>query len=138
MKSTNLILLAAIGAAVLLVVKKQAQSAGMTVAQKQQAGLLYTPQQQQSVNMNGDMWSRLLGGGWQNLVSTQYSDGSPAFLKNVWGQVTTSDGKPVDGGDPMAAYIAASTGLPATTHEGPTFPSAIDEYIPGGSALLGW
>jgi hypothetical protein len=137
--SKNLLLIAAIGGAVFLVLQKQAQAAGMTVAQKQAAGFLNTPAQQKTVNVNGDMWARLLGDGWRNLTTAQNTDGTPTFVKNTFGQVTTSDGKPIDGGDPIAAWAAANVGLP--TSGTPDYLASIspyDSYIDGGSSLLGW
>jgi hypothetical protein len=148
--SKNIILLAAIGAAVLLVVRKQAQAASqatggmdpgqrMTNAQLAAAGLLYSPAQTKMVNANGDMWTRLMGDGWRNLTSAQNPDGSAAFLKNMFGQVTTGDGKPVAGDDPIAAYMQTAAGLPVAT--GADLLASIspyDSYIDGGSDLLGW
>jgi hypothetical protein len=137
--SKNVLLLAAIGGAVFLVLQKQAQAAGLTTAQKQQQGLLYTQKQNQSANVNGDMWARLLGSGWQSLVTAQNSDGSASFLKNSFGLVTTSDGKPVDGGDPIAAWMQANVGLPTSgTPDLLASISPFDSYIDGGSSILGW
>jgi hypothetical protein len=142
--SKNLILVAAIGAAVMLVLSKQSQAAAgapMTTAQKQAAGLLYTPPQTQSVNMNGDMWTRLLGDGWRNLAGAQNSDGSAAFLKkNIFGQVTTGDGKPVGGEDPGAGYFDVLAGLPSDS--GKNYLASVspyDNYIDtSGIPDLGW
>lgn len=129
--SKDLILMAAIGAAVLLVLSKQAQAAGsavaMTTAQKQAAGLLYTAPQTQSANVNGDMWTRLLGDGWRNLVGAQNTDGTAAFLKkNMFGQVTTGDGKPVGGEDPGAGYFNVLAGLPSDS--GQNYLASISPY----------
>jgi hypothetical protein len=142
--SKNILLLAAIGGAVLLVLSKQSQAAAppMTTAQKQAAGLLYTAPQTQSANMNGDMWTRLLGDGWRNLTAAQNSDGTAAFLKkNIFGQVTTGDGKPVSGGDPLAAYTQVLAGVPAD--DGTNYLASVSpfsQYIDGGptSAVMGW
>lgn len=143
--SKNLILVAAIGAAVLLVVSKQASAAKgppMTTAQKQAAGLLYTAPQTQSVNVNGDMWTRLLGDGWRNLAGAQNADGTAAFLKRgMFGQVTTSDGKPVGGEDPGAGYFDVLAGLPSDS--GQNYLESIspyDRYIDtsGIPSDLGW
>jgi hypothetical protein len=74
------------------------------------------------------------------MVTAQNPDGSPAFLmKNLFGQITTSDGKPIDGGDPIAAYGQVVAGLPtggATDLLASISP--FDSYIDGGSELLGW
>jgi hypothetical protein len=153
--SKNILLIAAIGAAVFLVVSKQAQAAAagrapagagggalLTTAQKAQMGLIYTAPQAQSANVNGDMWTRLLGDGWRQMVGAQNSDGSAAFLKRgLFGQVTTSDGKPVSGGgDPIANYIAGESdnfGLPLITDYLGSI-SPYDAYLDGGGELLGW
>lgn len=116
--SKDIILFAAIGAAVLLVMKKQAvahaatSGAPMTEAQKIAAGLLPTKQQNITANVNGDMWARLLGEGWRNLVGAQNPDGTKAFVTNSFGQVTTSDGKPIGSGDPIADYANVIGGVP--------------------------
>jgi hypothetical protein len=142
----NIILIAALGAAVLLVLKKQTQAAqaalpAMTTAQKQAAGLLYAPPKTQQVNVMGDMFTRLLGDGWRNLSSAQNSDGSPAFIKNVWGQVSTSDGRPVGGEDPGAAYMEALAGIPSDS--GQNYLASISPYdayldTSGTPQELGW
>lgn len=143
--SKNFLLLGAIGAAVLMVLSKQSQAAAaapMTTAQKQAAGLLYTAPQTQSANMNGDMWTRLLGDGWRNLAGAQNSDGTAAFLKrNIFGQVTTGDGKPVGGDDPLAAYTQVLAGVP--TDDGTNYLASIspyDSYIDttGLGGVMGW
>lgn len=143
--SKNILLLAAIGGAVLLVLSKQSQAAGaapMTTAQKQAAGLLYTAPQTQSANMNGDMWTRLLGDGWRNLAGAQNSDGTAAFLKrNLFGQVTTGDGKPVGGEDPLATYTQVLAGVPTDDNQNYLASvSPYSEFIDGGplSAVMGW
>ncbi|MYN45795.1 hypothetical protein GTP23_12130 [Pseudoduganella sp. FT93W] len=111
--SKNVLLACAIGAAVWLVVSKQVKTkptgsgAAMTNAEKQQYGLIYTPEQRQTANVNGDMWTRLLGDGWRNMVSAQNSDGTRKMVVNDWGQVTTTDGKPIGSGDPVADIMNA-------------------------------
>jgi transcriptional regulator of nitric oxide reductase len=121
--SKDIILLAAIGAAVFLVMKKQATAAtaqavaaggALTNAQKAAMGLIYTPQQTQVANVNGDMWARLLGDGWRNLVGASNKDGTQAFVTNSYGQVTTSDGKPIGSGDPVADFANVIGGVPVT------------------------
>lgn len=126
----NLILLAAIGAAVMLVLQKQAQAAAATTATT-------TSSNPKTVNVNGDMWTRLLGAGWLNLTGAQNPDGSPAFLMNNWGQVTTSDGKPVDGGDPIAAWTAANVGLPTPT-DNTDYAASLFPTLGSGLSGLGW
>jgi hypothetical protein len=49
-----------------------------------------------STNVNDQLWTSLLGGGWKMLRDAQTDSGTAAFLKrNFLGQVVTSDGKPV-------------------------------------------
>lgn len=48
-------------------------------------------------NLNNQLWSSLLGGGWKSLVDTG-SGTSPFLMRNEYGQVVTSDGKPIDTG----------------------------------------
>jgi hypothetical protein len=136
---------------VLLVIQKQAQArnaasgpalaaGGMTAAQLQAAGLMYTPENRPVANVNGDMWKRLLGEGWQYLKNSQNADGSPAFLKNIFGQVTTTDGKPVSERDPMAYYSPIVEGLnqdaQPTDYLGMISP--FDSLLDGGRDLMGW
>lgn len=53
-------------------------------------------QQPATMNMQGDVWQKLLGNGWQMLADATRSDGGPAFLMKNWlGQTVTSDGKPI-------------------------------------------
>jgi hypothetical protein len=118
--SKDILLFVAIGAAVFLVVKKQAvaatttQGAPMTEAQKIAAGLLPSKAQNITANVNGDMWARLLGDGWRNLIGAQNADGTKAFVTNSFGQVTTSDGKPIGSGDPLADFSNVIGGVPVT------------------------
>jgi hypothetical protein len=131
--SKNILLVAALGAAVFLVLQKQAQAKGATTPAAPAKGST-TPAQ---VNVNGDMWARLLGDGWRNLVGAQNSDGTAAFLKNTWGQITTSDGKPVYAGDPVAAWGTVAAGLPSSggnvDYVGQMFPN-----LDSGLESLGW
>jgi hypothetical protein len=131
----NALLIVAIGGAVLLVLQKQAQAAA--VSPKASSSTINAAK---TVNVNSDMWSRLLGDGWRNMVGAQNADGSAAFLmKNMFGQITTSDGKPIDGGDPIAAYAQTVAGLPTAGYTdllGSISP--FDSYIDGGSEILGW
>jgi hypothetical protein len=136
--SKDIILITAIAIAAVLVMgkQKQAAGAGMTAAQKAAAGLTYSAAQQQSANMNGDMWTRLLGDGWRTMVSAQNSDGSAAFLKNIFGQVTTSDGKPVASGDPVANYVDAVAGfMPSPTTD---YLSTLEPISSGLWAPIEW
>lgn len=141
----NILLIAAIGAAVLMVVKKQASAkavptgsgAAMTVADKQRYGLMYTPQQTQTANVMGDMWTRLMGDGWRNMVKAQNEDGSRAMIVNDWGQVTTTDGKPVGSGDPVVDFMDAegvNLAMPYENYLGSV--SQFDGYIT--PKILNW
>jgi hypothetical protein len=144
--SKDIILFAAIGAAVLLVMKKQAvaaavtQGAPMTEAQKIAAGLLPTKAQNITANVNGDMWARLMGEGWRNLLGAQNADGTKAFVTNSFGQVTTSDGKPVGSGDPIADYANIIGGVPVampTPYTDALFPISTSTGF-DDDGVLGW
>lgn len=105
--NNNVLLAVAIGAAVLLVVQKQARAStvnpGGTVKvltpAQQAAGM------QQSTNVNSDMWTRLLGNSWKELAA-----GSASIGKNIFGQMTSSDGKPISSGDPLSFYYHLQAG----------------------------
>lgn len=140
--SKDLILLAAIGAAVVLVLKKQqttAQSAaGMTVAQKQAAGLMPTKAQDITANVNGAMWATLLGDGWRNLVNAKNADGTRAFITNSFGQAATSDGKPIGTGNPIDDMVTAWTGTSATP-DTPYYDMVTDYAVSGAKQTpLAW
>ncbi|MTV36283.1 hypothetical protein [Duganella radicis] len=105
--SNNVLLAVAIGAAVFLVVQKQAKASSVNPGGTVK---VLTPQQvaagrQQSANVNADMWTRLLGKGFTDLAA-----GSAAIGKNVFGQLTSSDGKPINGGDPLSFYYQLQAG----------------------------
>lgn len=127
--SNNALLAVAIGAAVFLVVQRQAQ-AGTTTA----GGVkVVTPAQvnagrQQSANVNADMWKRLLGSSWGDMAA-----GAAGIAKNAFGQATTSDGKPISTGDPLGFYYQLQAGdateLPGSLIE--------DTRLPGGNPVEG-
>jgi hypothetical protein len=131
--SNNLLLAAVIGAAVFLVVKKQGQAAVvnqggyMTPAQMQVAGL--TAGAVQTANMNGDMWKSLLGAGFASVAG---SGGASGLLKNIFGQTSTSDGKPIMSDYGKGEYIPVLTGAPSTgvDYLGGLFPTT--------DTVLGW
>lgn len=147
----NLILAAAIGAAVFLVVKKQGQAVAaqptqgnpmgrpLTLAEKQAMGLVSGPQTATS-NMNGDYWARLLGTGFA-------AAGGSGIIKNIFGQTSTSDGKPISANDPLAAFNNALNGQPVVDYVSDLFPVTSEvmewgQYTGGegsdyGSAFLG-
>lgn len=119
--SNNLLLAAVIGAAVFIVVKKQGQAA--VLKQPAQTSPVIT------TNMNGDMWTRLLGKGF---VSVAGSGTASGIMKNLFGQLSTSDGKPIGGSDPLAGFIPVNVGAPSNgvDYLGSTFP--------GTSILMDW
>lgn len=52
-------------------------------------------------NTNSDMWVKLLGEGWKTLLSSE--TGKSLFGKNSYGQLVTSDGKPIS--DEMVSLL---------------------------------
>jgi hypothetical protein len=94
--SNNLPLAGLIGAAVFFVVRKQAQAA--TVKQPGPAVSFRAPQplntNMPTANVNADMWTRLLGSTWGDLAA-----GSAFIGRNIFGQATSADGKPINSTD---------------------------------------
>jgi hypothetical protein len=80
--SDNVILLVAAVAGFLLLQKKKAAAAASTAP-------LPTAN-----NVNNQLWSSVLGNSWRSLV--QPGSASNFLERNNWGQIVTSDGKPVD------------------------------------------
>lgn len=108
MSNKNIVLVAAIGAAVVLVMKKQAAPAGAVAK----------PGATVSRNVNGDMWGRLLGTGWKNLMDSAALKSAargfdPFVMSDGYGGLFTSDGVPVSSGDPLQDFVVKNTGLPA-------------------------
>lgn len=84
--NNNILILVAAVAAVVMLNKAKAATAP--------AGTKSAPAP--VINANGALWSALMGGGWKAIADAKNSDGSPAFLMtNDYGQIVTSDGKPV-------------------------------------------
>lgn len=82
----NMIFLMAAVAAVLVMSKKA--GARPTTGAAPIAGANPT-----ATNLNNQLWSNVLGGAWKSLVA----GGTGTFLmRNDAGQVTTSDGRPID------------------------------------------
>ena len=106
MSDKNLMVLAAVGAVAFIVYQKQKTAA---VAAVRSAPV-------PSRNVNGDMWSALLGAGaWRNLIGGATNNGTQAFtMTDGYGRVTTSDGVPIGSGDYLSDWVSANTGLPAT------------------------
>ncbi|MEH6434245.1 hypothetical protein [Massilia sp. DD77] len=147
----ELVLVAAIGAAVYLVVQKQAQAraaanppalagGGMTAAQLQAAGVMYTPEQRPATNINGEMWGALLGAGWKALSNSMSNDSDTGFTRNWYGQLTTMDGKPVSESDSLVSYSDPYPGLLESTYETDYLGmiSPFDAYLDGGQDQMGW
>ena len=109
--NNNILLLGAAVAAVLVLNKAKAKTAP--------AGSASAPAAM--TNLNGQMWSSLLGGAWKLIPDAQNADGSLAFLKTNWlGQVVTSDGKPVgqDYNDLMTGTAPVDFSLGGTDYLG--------------------
>ena len=99
MNNNVLLIAAGVGAALFLMGRKNA------IAAAQSAPIA-------SKNLNSDMWSRILGDGWRNLVNAQNDDGSRAFvMKNRVGQIVTSDGVPISSGDAIGDWLQATLGF---------------------------
>lgn len=118
MSAKTVIVLAALGVA------------GFMVYQKTRAGTMarpvtQAPTNQPSMNVNSDMWAKILGdGAWMNLLGTSNGSGGQAFtMTDGYGRYTTSDGVPIGSGDYLSDFVSANTGLP----------SLVDEYY--GRAL---
>lgn len=117
MSAKGMIVLGAVGVAGFLVFQKM--KAGTTTAARPGTTGSTLP----AMNMNGDMWGRLMGGAWSQLLNASTGSGPAFVMKDQFGRVVTSDGRPVGSGDYLTDYITMQTGLPAL----------IDEY--GGSDL---
>ena len=105
MNNKNLTLIA-LAVAALVLVPKIASAQAM----KKPAGSASKPIK--NINVNDDMWLRLLRDGWKNIRDAQNEDGTRAFLKkNSSGQIVTSDGKPVNTSDPVTDYLQANLGF---------------------------
>lgn len=81
----NMIFILAAAAAVLMMSKRGSAQPATSAP----AG--YSPV---ATNVNNQLWTSVLGGAWKSLVGP---DGTAPFLmRNIGGQVVTSDGKPID------------------------------------------
>ncbi|MYM67288.1 hypothetical protein GTP45_10645 [Pseudoduganella sp. FT55W] len=129
--SNNLLLAGLIGAAVFLVVRKQAKAA---TVQQPGAPVSFTAQQPRNTNMptanvNSDMWTRLLGAKWTDLAA-----GSAFIGRNIFGQATSSDGKPISSTD---FYYQLQAGdvvdLPENVIGGGSLPSGVDTLFDWGA-----
>lgn len=133
--SNNLLLAGLIGAAVFLVVRKQAKAGTV-----QNGGPLVSFNAQQptntnmpTANVNSDMWSRLLGTKWTDLAA-----GSAFIGRNIFGQAASSDGKPISNTD---FYYQLQAGdvvdLPENVIGGGSLPSGIDTLFDWGATSGG-
>lgn len=87
MMNKNMILIAAVAVGAVMVLNRAA-------AQVAPAGSRSAPVQ--NTNVNDQLWTKLLGGGWTGLRDATNSDGTAAFLKrNFLGQTVNSVGVPI-------------------------------------------
>lgn len=129
--SNNLLLAGLIGAAVFFVVRKQAQAA--TVQKNGPLVSFRAPQptntNMPTANVNADMWSRLLGSSWSDLAA-----GSAFIGRNIFGQATSSDGKPISTTD---FYYQLQAGdvidLPENVIGGGSLPSGVETLFDWGA-----
>lgn len=89
--------------------------AAFLVWQKSQAKRTAGPLAPQPIrNVNGDMWSRILGGAWSQIIGGAKTGGGQAFtMTDGYGRIMTSDGKPIGSGDPLSDWMAVNLGLPS-------------------------
>lgn len=111
MNKDNLMLIGALGIAALIVLPKlKAKSAP--------AAATATPKTQ---NVNNEMWTKLLGGAWTQLIQANGGSGAgatPFIVKNAFtGLFSTSDGKPLYTGDGGEDYMIMNTGLTGTAKD---------------------
>lgn len=134
--SKNLVVIALVGAAVVLMMQRKATAA--TPAPVSAVRPATTGKKAPSVNVNGDMWSRLMGGAWRLMADAQNPDGTQKFVTNLFGQPVTSDGKPIGGDDPIAAWMSME-GYSAPPSPGDNL---LDSVLSLGSFktddILGW
>jgi phage-related tail fiber protein len=86
--SKDILLLAAVGAGVYLVLNKQAQARQVVQQGGQYLNPGNIPSSGVKTSVNADMWARLMGNGFTSLVKGLY----------------TSDGKPVSGADAASTF----------------------------------
>jgi hypothetical protein len=88
MNNNTLILVAALGA-VFLMSRKAAAAKPTTAPTAPIGGMVGT-------NVNNQLWTAVLGGAWKSLVTPEDQGSSNFLMRNSFGQVVSSDGKPVD------------------------------------------
>jgi hypothetical protein len=124
MSKDNTLLLVAAAAAALFIMSKKAKATGTTAAQVAQTGSGHV-----ATNVNNQLWANVLGGAWKSLVSPD-SGNTNFLMRNPFGQVVTSDGKPVDSVYSDLSDTLSTGGIPG-----------VDVSAPDGTdwlANLGW
>lgn len=94
MNNNTLILVAAIAAVIVMSKKASAAPKPATTTGMPSTASGASPI---ASNLNNQLWSSLLGGAWNSMVGSS-SGTTPFLMRNEFGQVTTSDGKPIDTG----------------------------------------
>jgi hypothetical protein len=123
MRQETILLVAVIAAAAIMMRKKLVTAAPPALAGSASAPI-------QNTNMNSDMWSRILGGEWRNLVQASGTGGTVPFLmKSLNGTPQTSDGKPITTGDPVNDWMVQDLGLDGNAIVG-------NEQSPGAEAFI--
>lgn len=120
MNNNTLLLVAALGAVFLMSRKASAATPAAAAASP-----LAT-----SNNVNNQLWSAVLGGAWRSLVSPGSAGNSGFLMRNDFGQVVTSDGKPVN-----SVFSDLSNAISTGGY------SDVDVSAPDGTdylSLLGW
>jgi hypothetical protein len=126
MKDNEIILFAAlaVGAAIYM---KQARAAAAPATRPG-----YPPAASQTQNVNGAMWTSLLGNAWTSLVNP--ATGGSLFGKNGLGQLVTSDGKPVSSEMQALLPNVLGDGYTPSVNYGDT-PNYIDDAFPALAGL---
>jgi len=89
MKTNDVVVLAGLAVGAVLLMNRAGAAKGMLPAGSKST-------QPATVNLQGDVWQKLLGNGWSMLADATRADGGPEFLVRNWlGQTTTTDGKPI-------------------------------------------
>jgi hypothetical protein len=125
MKDNEIILFAAlaVGAAIYM---KQARAAQPATRPG------YPPAASKTQNVNGAMWTSLLGNAWTALVNP--ATGGSLFGKNGLGQLVTSDGKPVSSEMQALLPNVLGDGYTPSVNYGDT-PNYIDDAFPALAGL---
>lgn len=101
--SDNSTVLILAGAAALLLVMQKKRAAAAAPAN--------SPAGSTATSVNNQMWQSILGGAWKSLTApTATGSGAGFLMTNNWGQVVTSDGKPVDSSLPAISSALSNGG----------------------------